>query len=172
MLALQLQWDLDNETARIESVAWEQHKYEIEDRRLADEREALAVAFPKPFKCGICLDDHPEDSVARVAQCEHPFCRTCLRDYVRSKLKEHIFPIFCPICVAEQGTSPTCAFSFAIRHVTCVLISLTAAVNEDVVRQLGFTEEEYSIFDELQISAYSILLHCRRRVSSEHIPYN
>jgi hypothetical protein len=44
-------------------------------------------------------------------------------------------------------------------------ISLVAAVTEDIIRQLGFTEEEYRLFHELQISAHSVLLHCRRQVS-------
>ena len=115
MFALQLQWDINNEFASVERATREQQKYEMEDRRLAIEREALAVAYPKPFQCGICLDDHPEDSVARIGQCRHPFCRDCLREYVRSKLSEHIYPIFCPICAVEQGVSqPSCASSIAI----------------------------------------------------------
>jgi len=144
MLALQLQWDIDNERASVERATREQQEYEMENRRLAIEREALALNYPKPFQCGICLEDHPEDSVARIGQCRHPFCRNCLREYIRSKLSEHIYPIFCPVCVAEQG------------------VPQPSSVNEGIIRQLGFTEEEYRIFDELQISAYSILLHCRK----------
>ena len=122
MFALQLQLDINNEGASMERAAIEQQRYQMEDRRLAAERKTLAAVFPMPFQCGICLDDHPMDSVARITQCEHPFCRTCLRDYVRSKLSEHIYPIFCPICVAEQGTSePACAFSFVIMYDASVL---------------------------------------------------
>jgi hypothetical protein len=169
MFALQLQWDIDNENASVENAAIEQQRYEMEDRRLAEERETLAAAFPMPFQCGICLDDHSIDSVARITKCEHPFCRTCLRDYVRSKLSERVYPIFCPICVTEQGASePACAFSFVTRYDAGVLSYFPSAIDEGITRLLGFTEEEYSIFDELQISAYSIQLHCRRQVSSQY----
>jgi hypothetical protein len=124
MLALQLQWDINNEMASVERAAREQQKYEMEDRRLAVEREALTVAFPKPFQCVICLDDHPEDSVARIGQCKHPFCRTCLREYIRSKLSEHVYPMFCPICVAEQGISqPSRASSFVISYAVGIMTS-------------------------------------------------
>lgn len=36
------------------------------------------------------------------------------------------------------------------------------AVDYSVVTQIGITEEEYRIFEELQISAYSVLIHCRK----------
>jgi len=112
LLALQLQWDINKEErASVERAAREQQQYDMEDRQLVSEREALAAALPDIFECGICLDEHPEDSVARIVHCRHQFCRTCLREYIRNKLSEHIYPIFCPSCVAEQGTSePTCAF--------------------------------------------------------------
>jgi hypothetical protein len=47
----------------------EQTKYEEEDRRLAAERKALAEALPPLFECGICLDEHLEDSAAQISQC-------------------------------------------------------------------------------------------------------
>jgi hypothetical protein len=166
MLAFQLQREIDDESASIETAAREQRQYDMENRRLATEWEVLAKAIPPPFRCGVCLDEYSEDYVARVPQCQHPFCRDCLRQYVRTKVSEHNCPIFCPTCVAEQETSesePVCEFSYKINLPLSIYVSpATTAINEDLIHQLGLTQQEYRIFEELQILPYSVHLHCRR----------
>ncbi|KAF8076176.1 hypothetical protein FPV67DRAFT_1406946 [Lyophyllum atratum] len=118
-----------------------------EDQRLSSEREVLSVTHPAgaaPFKCGICLQEHSEDYVARLPRCLHSFCRYCMRGYIRSKLGERRFPILCPVCIADN------------------LCSDPGAVDNFIVMQIGIDEQEYRVFEELQISAYSVLLYCRR----------
>lgn len=164
MLAIQLQYELANDRDSIERAIMEQTKYEEEDRRLAAERKALTEALPRLFKCEICLDEHLEDSAAQITQCRHLFCRDCVREHIRSKLGEHLFPILCPICVAEKGPSdPGGTISFLV--CLCVLSFIFThliVISDALIRQIGINEEEYAIFEELQISAYSIMLHCRK----------
>jgi Ring finger domain len=84
-----------------------QIEFEEEDRRLrAEHAELVAHSIQTIFKCSVCLDEHPEDYVARVDTCQHTFCRDCLRNFIISKLDEHRYPIFCPICTAEKTTDP------------------------------------------------------------------
>jgi hypothetical protein len=143
----------------------EQTKYEEEDRRLAAERKALAEALPPLFECGICLDEHLEDSAAQISQCRHMFCRDCIREHIRSKLKEHLFPILCPICVAEKGSSDPGGKTHVLLYSTWphnINHKLRTVISDNLIRQTGINEDEYAVFEELQISAYSIILHCRK----------
>lgn len=79
-----------------------QRAFEVEDRQLEKQREMLTKMAPNSFQCAICLEDHAEDSIARVHGCNHPFCRECLRDYAKSKVGERRFPIICPVCLTDK----------------------------------------------------------------------
>jgi hypothetical protein len=57
----------------------------------------------KVFECCICMDEMPEDSIARIDSCGHTFCRDCLRGHVKARLEERKFPILCPTCTADDG---------------------------------------------------------------------
>jgi len=110
---------------------------------LREEREALASLVQSVFSCGICMENHPEDSVARVDNCGHAFCRQSLREYIVSKLKERQFPIVCPLCsIEKERTSP-------------------ASITESLVHQVGIPNKEYVIFEEMQLSSVSIHVTCR-----------
>lgn len=74
-----------------------------EDRLLADEREKLSGLGQRIFMCGVCLDDCPEDDVARIDSCQHCLCRECLKGYIRVQLRDHRYPILCPICTADSA---------------------------------------------------------------------
>jgi regulator of replication initiation timing len=80
-----------------------QQLYDEEDKRLRAEQEALAAWMQHTFNCGICMDEHPEDYVARIDKCGHQFCRECILGHISSTLGEHRFPVLCPICTAEKG---------------------------------------------------------------------
>jgi hypothetical protein len=55
------------------------------------------------FMCGICLEEMPDDLIARPDRCGHSFCRECLREHVTMRLKERRFPILCPTCTASNS---------------------------------------------------------------------
>jgi hypothetical protein len=80
-----------------------QQEYEEENEQLMGQREMLEVTAQATFECSICFDKYPEDSVARVEECEHSFCRDCLRGHARSKIGERRFPIFCPLCTTDKN---------------------------------------------------------------------
>src|SRR5258706_2097636 len=53
--------------------------------------------------CAICTDPLlPEDRIA-VEGCRHAMCKGCLREYIGARLGEKVWPIRCPICMAEVG---------------------------------------------------------------------
>ncbi|KAJ7656293.1 hypothetical protein DFH06DRAFT_1091170 [Mycena polygramma] len=112
------------------------------------EREAVLEALQKPvqrvFECGVCFDEHPEDDVARVADCGHGFCRDCMKGYVVSKLKDKLYPISCPTCMTDAARAEP------------------GVVTDDMVQTLGLDDKQYQILQELQIAPLSILLQCRK----------
>lgn len=70
---------------------------------------ALIASFTsqETFSCGVCMEDKLMEDVARIPECEHQYCRECLRDYLGSQLKDGAFPIMCPGCRAEKLTEPS-----------------------------------------------------------------
>ncbi|KAG8219128.1 hypothetical protein J3R82DRAFT_4986 [Butyriboletus roseoflavus] len=57
------------------------------------------------FECVICFEDIPEEKGIHLLPCAHGFCRGCLVGHVCSKIEERKFPVFCPLCMAEQGNA-------------------------------------------------------------------
>jgi Ring finger domain len=80
-----------------------QREFDEENRALSAQRTDLAKSAQRVFKCSICMEEMPVDSIARVDTCGHTFCRECLREYVATRLDEHRFPILCPTCTANKG---------------------------------------------------------------------
>ena len=81
-----------------------QSQFDHEDRELSAQRIKLSKTMIQTvFECGICMEEMPEDSVARPDPCGHAFCRECMRGYVSARLEEHRFPVLCPTCVADKG---------------------------------------------------------------------
>ncbi|KAI6020284.1 hypothetical protein BKA83DRAFT_689605 [Pisolithus microcarpus] len=119
-----------------------QRKFDAEDTGLRRQHADLSCHTQAIFKCGICLEEYPEDDAARVEDCHHMVCRSCLKDYVRGKIADHRFPVLCPICTAEDRRA--------------------GEISGLLVEQLGITEEEHGIWIEMELSQFSILLHCRK----------
>ena len=57
------------------------------------------------FECVICFEDVPEVEGVRLLPCAHGFCRDCLAGHVSSKIEERKFPVFCPLCMTEEGNA-------------------------------------------------------------------
>jgi hypothetical protein len=77
-------------------------EYDNQDRHGRAQKERSARTIGLRFKCQICLEEHVENSVARIDSCGHSFCRECIAHYVGYKLDENRFPILCPACVADH----------------------------------------------------------------------
>jgi Ring finger domain len=104
VLAEQMQFEcLDSDRHNAEAAAQRQRQFDEEDRYLRAQMEELANNTQRQFKCGVCLDKQPEDSVARLEPCGHCFCRSCIKGYVSSRLAENRYPMLCPVCIAERG---------------------------------------------------------------------
>ena len=91
---------------RVESLMYAmrlQYEFDNEDRELSAQRADLAKFTQRLFECGICLEEMPDDSVARPDSCGHTFCRECLRGHVAARINEHRFPVLCPSCTANKG---------------------------------------------------------------------
>jgi Ring finger domain len=99
-----------------------QQEYEEEDRSIraqldsfqltnkiqptldAGDQHLLEKLSQPTFDCGVCLETHLEDDVAYIEPCAHAFCRQCIGNHIRTKLNEHRFPIFCPLCTMGNST--------------------------------------------------------------------
>jgi hypothetical protein len=98
-------WDLpnvDKAGSSLDVAVSLQRQFDKEDKQLRTQKKDLASTVPGTFNCGICLEDTSEFMVARVDPCDHSFCRDCIRDYIRSKISDHRYPILCPICTANK----------------------------------------------------------------------
>ena len=104
-LVPQLQREFDSEDRRLRQeharALQIQREFDAEDRQLREQQAELACFVQATFQCSICLDELPEDDVAKVDDCVHMMCRSCLRGFVSSKLQEHRYPIFCPMCTVD-----------------------------------------------------------------------
>ncbi|KJA21609.1 hypothetical protein HYPSUDRAFT_684903 [Hypholoma sublateritium FD-334 SS-4] len=97
----------------------------------------------KTFNCIICLETLNVDHIVRFA-CRHPFCRSCLQEHITSELRDHHYPIICPLCKIEDKTTHP------------------SMVDDKMLRILGLGESELDLFYELQLAAHSIAIHCQR----------
>ncbi|KAH8999926.1 hypothetical protein EDB86DRAFT_621847 [Lactarius hatsudake] len=123
-----------------------QNEFDNEDRALSAERIRLSQTAQQVFECGICMEEMPEDSVARLDPCEHAFCRECMRGYVSTRLEEHRFPVLCPTCAASKGKGR----------------GVAGEVSQTLAQGLGLTDEQFDIWVELEMTSFSVLLHCRK----------
>jgi FtsZ-binding cell division protein ZapB len=121
-----------------------QREFEEENYQLIVQGKALQANAQATFKCSVCMDECPEDSIARVEPCRHAFCRDCARQYVSVKIKEHCFPIICPECATQKDKLSE------------------GVIDSFLLQQLGIEEKLYAIYEEMELSAFSVLLHCRK----------
>ncbi|KAG9314710.1 hypothetical protein JVU11DRAFT_5519 [Chiua virens] len=124
-----------------------QNEFDSEDRRLRREHEELAHLVQATFQCNICLDELPQDDVAKVDECSHTTCRSCMMEFVSTKIQEHRYPIFCPMCTIvvnkpEQGQP--------------------SVISRLLIEQLGITEEQSQILTEMELAEFTIQIHCRQ----------
>ncbi|KAH9988131.1 hypothetical protein BJV77DRAFT_1061466 [Russula vinacea] len=117
-----------------------QRQFDEEDRLLAAERAELAAAGQqRAFDCGVCMDTLPEDSIARIEPCGHPFCRECVREARR-------FPVLCPTCSAERSKNRP---------------ESIGKVTRNLMLDVGTTQEQYDTWIEMEMTEFLILLQCR-----------
>jgi len=96
-----LQARLDSERASYELARQLQAQEEAtiqEHRRLMQE-----AARVKTFDCAVCIEQYPEDYSAPIRSCGHVLCRTCMKEHVQSQVGQSIWPIRCPMCVADHS---------------------------------------------------------------------
>jgi hypothetical protein len=148
-----------------------QHEFDNEDRALSAQRAELAKSTQRLFVCGICLEQMPDDSIARPDPCGHTFCRDCLRGHVAARLDERRFPILCPTCAAGEGKGKRVAcgkcseWNQRMANLP-ITVSPRLEVSQPLVLELGLTEEQYSIWAEMEMAALSVPLHCRKYAHS------
>lgn len=80
--------------------------FDAKDAVLHYRQAELKSHLQKRFDCGICLEKCLEDDAARVDGCGHTMCRGCMKSFITAKIAEHRFPIFCPICIVNNGGRP------------------------------------------------------------------
>jgi hypothetical protein len=135
------------------------------DRAISARLAELAKSPQRLFECGICMDEMPDDLIVRPDPCGHTFCRECLRGHVTARLNEHRFPILCPTCTAGKGKGKEAAGGTCCkRTVNFVLLSrcVSSEVSQSLALDLKLTEEQYSIWTEMEMASFSVLLSCRK----------
>lgn len=137
-----------------------------EDATLRQQADDLKGLVQTTFECSVCMEVIPEDDVAKMDNCRHSFCRDCIRQYIISKIEDHRYPIVCPICATDkENRNPGSMFTNKFQSFVLILIRVVIVVTSFMVETVGMNEKTYRVFEELQLSEYSIILHCRECVS-------
>ncbi|KDQ06302.1 hypothetical protein BOTBODRAFT_121700 [Botryobasidium botryosum FD-172 SS1] len=119
-----------------------QGEYESENARIIAQQEILLQSYQGKFECGICLETCPDDSATSIDQCQHKCCRDCIRGYLVSKIEEHRFPVVCPICSANENQRDP------------------GIIGEEIAVQIGLTQEQYQLWNELGVAVFSTVINC------------
>ncbi len=143
-----------------------QREFDEEDRALSTQRTELSKSAQRLFECSICMEEMPMDSIARIDSCGHTFCRGCLRGHVAARIDEHRYPVLCPTCTANKSKGKGKPGG------TCRLLvpsngpprDFSVEVSQSLALNLGLTDEQFSIWTEMEMVAFSVLLHCRKYV--------
>jgi hypothetical protein len=152
-----------------------QGEFDEENRALSAQRSELVESGQGWFECGICMDEMmPVDSIAIIDSCGHTFCRDCLHGHVTARLDEHRFPILCPTCTASKGkgrdkAGGTC---LCVKRSCCngTSIDFSLEVSQFLAQNLGLSDEQSSIWTEMEMVAFSILLQCHKYVREVRSP--
>jgi Ring finger domain len=150
-----------------------QNEFDKEDRALSAQRADLTKSAQRLFECGICMEEMPDDSIARPDPCGHAFCRECLRGHITSRLNEHRFPILCPTCTVGKGKGKEAAGGTCCEQtVNFIIVSrcVSLEVSQSLALDLGLTDEQYSIWTEMEMVSFSVLLYCRKCVHGIRSP--
>jgi hypothetical protein len=154
--------DIEGSLAALE----QQRLYDSEDALLRQQQLELMNNAQRSFDCQVCFETYPEDVVLRVETCGHGFCRDCMKSFITSKIEEHRFPIFCPVCTAsgDRQTKPggmlVTLFSARAAHATTEAIAIT----QDLITCVDLTEEQYTVWTDMQMATLSTIVHCRKYV--------
>ncbi|KAF9220043.1 hypothetical protein BS17DRAFT_359651 [Gyrodon lividus] len=128
-----------------------QATFDAEDAQLSGQMVQLQRTAQRQYHCGICLDDFPEDDVVHIESCGHDLCRVCAHGHVCAKIDEHRFPVLCPVCTADQGNSNP------------------GIISGLLVQLLGISEEQYGIWEEMEMTQFSTLVNCRKCQNSAFV---
>jgi len=83
-----------------------QLEFDRENKKLALETAALQQQFPV-FDCPLCMDSVLKEEMVQFPDCDHVYCRDCLRQYISTLLSQRQYPISCPNCVADKLRLPS-----------------------------------------------------------------
>ena len=67
------------------------------------QRPAQEAARFKSFDCVVCMETYLEDYSTPVRSCGHVFCRNCMKEHVQSQVDQAVWPVLCPLCVADRS---------------------------------------------------------------------
>lgn len=64
----------------------------------------IRAATPQlTFECRVCYERESVTLKISLWECGHNFCKPCLSAYVKSKIEDNRYPIFCPECLSEYS---------------------------------------------------------------------
>ncbi|KAF8491334.1 hypothetical protein F5888DRAFT_1807494 [Russula emetica] len=118
-----------------------QRQFDEEDRRLAAERAELQVVAAaekqRVFNCGMCMGTLPEESIARIEPCGHPFYRVTPLPSLMSN-----------VYGGARQQPPR--------------IDRELQVTRNLVLEIGTTQEQYEKWIDMEMAEFLVLLQCRR----------
>jgi Ring finger domain len=140
-----------------------EHEFDEENFALSAQRPKLDNSSKRLFECGVCMDEIPVDSIVRINSCGHIFCLGCLRGHVTARLDERRFPILCPTCTAAKGKGKGKIGGMReMPRCNGPVSDSLLEVPQSLVLNLGLTDEQFSIWTEMEMAPFSVLIHCRK----------
>ena len=158
-----LQAQLDNERASYELARQLQAQEEAvrqEHRRLLEEASRVQL-----FHCAICMEEQLMDFAVPNASCGHILCRECMKNHVQSQVGQSIWPIRCPMCVADHARTEEHGGEYrptpldSVKGLSTIMMSV---INRDVVETLGVDEAVMTKWVKLEMEKVSVAVECPR----------
>ena len=157
-----LQAQLDSERASYELARQLQAQEEAtlqEHRRLVQEASRVRL-----FHCYICIEELSMDYAAPITSCGHVICRTCMKEHVQSQVDQSIWPIRCPLCVADHARTKEHGGEYEPASLDSAedLPVILSVITRDLIETLGVDEAVLVKWVKLEMEKVSVAVECRR----------
>jgi len=126
--------------------------------------------------CLICTEPLTREETVSVEGCGHTTCKDCLRQHITSRLGERVWPILCPICVAERGSQRKAQGMVA--HSTHVvqghILKYFTVITRLLVDELALPPLVLSQWTDFELSQFVVPVACPKSAlfsSFKYLPY-
>jgi Ring finger domain len=116
--------------------------------------------------CVICTEHLSSADMTAVEGCGHVMCKGCLREHIGARLGERVWPILCPICMAERGSGRSVQRTPLIipKERLGWVLTIPIAITRFLVDELGLPQLMLNQWTEFELSQFVVPATCPKCV--------